>query len=87
MGLQTFFTSGEKETRAWTISQGSLAPVAAGKIHTDFQKGFIKAEIISFDDYIKCKGSVEAKNTGKLRLEGKDYIMQEGDVAVFRYNL
>ena len=87
LGLQTFFTSGEKETRAWTISQGSAAPVAAGKIHTDFQKGFIKAEIISFDDYINCKGSVEAKNTGKLRLEGKDYIMQEGDVAVFRYNL
>ena len=87
LDLITFFTVGPKETRAWTIKNNSTAPEAAGIIHTDFQKGFIKAEIISFDDYIKCKGSVEAKNTGKLRLEGKDYIMQEGDVAVFRYNL
>ncbi len=87
LNLQTFFTSGEKETRAWTIERDSKAPDAAGKIHTDFKKGFIRAEVISFSDYIKDGGSLAAKNSGKMRLEGKDYIMQEGDVVVFRYNI
>ena len=87
LNLQTFFTSGEKETRAWTIERYSKAPDAAGKIHTDFKKGFIRAEVISFSDYIKDGGSLAAKNSGKMRLEGKDYIMQEGDVVVFRYNI
>ncbi|MBH32188.1 MAG: redox-regulated ATPase YchF [Gammaproteobacteria bacterium] len=87
LNLQTFFTSGEKETRAWTIERDSKAPDAAGKIHTDFKKGFIRAEVISFSDYIKDGGSLAAKNSGKMRLEGKDYMMQEGDVVVFRYNI
>ena len=87
LNLGTFFTSGSTETRAWTIKKNSLAPEAAGKIHTDFQKGFIRAEVIAFDDYISLKGSLNAKNEGKMRLEGKDYQVTEGDIVVFRYNV
>jgi GTP-binding protein YchF len=87
LGLQTFFTAGPKEVRAWTIKQGSTAPQAAGKIHTDFEKGFIRAEVISFADYIKYHGEHGAKEAGRLRLEGKDYIVQDGDVMHFRFNV
>jgi hypothetical protein len=87
LNLGTFFTSGPTETRAWTIKKNSLAPEAAGKIHTDFQKGFIRAEVIAFKDYINLKGSVNAKNEGKMRLEGKEYQVAEGDIVVFRYNV
>ena len=87
LNLGTFFTSGPTETRAWTIKKNSLAPEAAGKIHTDFQKGFIRAEVIAFNDYISLKGSVNAKNEGKMRLEGKEYQVAEGDIVVFRYNV
>ena len=87
LNLGTFFTSGPTETRAWTIKKKALAPEAAGKIHTDFQKGFIRAEVIAFDDYVGLKGSVNAKNEGKMRLEGKEYRVAEGDIVVFRYNV
>ena len=87
LNLGTFFTSGPTETRAWTIKKKALAPEAAGKIHTDFQKGFIRAEVIAFDDYVGLKGSVNAKNEGKMRLEGKEYQVAEGDIVVFRYNV
>ena len=87
LNLSTFFTSGPTETRAWTIQKNMLAPEAAGKIHTDFQKGFIRAEVISFNDYIELQGSVNAKNEGKMRLEGKEYKVAEGDIVVFRYNV
>ena len=87
LNLGTFFTSGPTETRAWTINKKALAPEAAGKIHTDFQKGFIRAEVIAFDDYVGLKGSVNAKNEGKMRLEGKEYQVAEGDIVVFRYNV
>ena len=87
LNLGTFFTSGPTETRAWTIKKNALAPEAAGKIHTDFQKGFIRAEVIAFNDYIQLKGSINAKNEGKMRLEGKDYKVSEGDIVVFRYNV
>ena len=87
LNLGTFFTSGPTETRAWTIKKKALAPEAAGKIHTDFQKGFIRAEVIAFDDYVGLKGSVNAKNEGKMRLEGKEYQVVEGDIVVFRYNV
>jgi len=87
LGLQTYFTAGPKEVRAWTVKQGSTAPQAAGKIHTDFEKGFIRAEVISFDDYIKYHGENKAKEAGRLRLEGKDYIVQDGDVMHFRFNV
>ena len=87
LNLGTFFTSGPTETRAWTIKKNALAPEAAGKIHTDFQKGFIRAEVIAFEDYINLKGSVNAKNEGKMRLEGKEYQVAEGDIVVFRYNV
>lgn len=87
LGLQTFLTAGPKEVRAWTINQNSTAPEAAGVIHTDFKKGFIKAEVISFDD-LTAGGSISAaRSTGKVRLEGKDYIMREGDVVEFRFNV
>ena len=85
--LQTFFTAGVKEVRAWTVHVGATAPQAAGKIHTDFEKGFIRAEVISYDDFIACNGEQGAKDAGKWRLEGKDYIMQEGDVVHFRFNV
>jgi GTP-binding protein YchF len=85
--LQTFFTAGVQEVRAWTISVGDTAPKAAGRIHTDFEKGFIRAEVISFDDFIECNGEQGAKDAGKWRLEGKDYVMQEGDIVHFRFNV
>lgn len=85
--LQTFFTAGVKEVRAWTVHVGATAPQAAGKIHTDFEKGFIRAEVVSYEDFIACGGEQGAKDAGKWRLEGKDYIMQEGDVVHFRFNV
>jgi len=87
LGLQTYLTAGPKEVRAWTIHKGDTAPVAAGVIHTDFQKGFIKAEIVSFDDLIAAGSMAEAKAKGKVRMEGKDYVMQDGDVVEFRFNV
>jgi len=87
LGLETYFTAGEKEVRAWTIHKGSTAPQAAGVIHTDFEKGFIRAETISFMDYIAFKGEQGAKEAGKMRLEGKEYIVQDGDVMHFRFNV
>ena len=87
LGLQTFFTAGPKEVRAWTTKIGATAPNAAGEIHTDFEKGFIRAETISYDDYIAGNGEQGAKEAGRLRLEGKDYIVQEGDIMHFRFNV
>ncbi len=87
LGLQTYLTAGPKEVRAWTIHKGDTAPMAAGVIHTDFQKGFIKAEIVSFDDLIAAGSMTEAKSRGKVRMEGKDYIMHDGDVVEFRFNV
>jgi len=87
LGLQTYFTAGVKEVRAWTVRKGATAPQAAGVIHTDFEKGFIRAEVIAYEDFIACKGEQGAKDAGKWRLEGKDYIMQEGDVVHFRFNV
>ena len=87
MNLQTFFTAGEKEVRAWTIPVGATAPKAAGKIHTDFERGFIRAQTISFDDYVKYNGESGAKEAGKMRAEGKDYIVQDGDVITFLFNV
>ncbi len=87
LGLQTYFTAGPKEVRAWTVPVGATAPQAAGVIHTDFERGFIRAEVISYDDFIACKGEQGAKEAGKLRLEGKDYIVQDGDVIHFRFNV
>ena len=85
--LQTYFTAGEKEVRAWTVRVGATAPEAAGVIHTDFQRGFIRAEVVSFDDFVACGGEHGAKEAGKLRLEGKDYVVQDGDVMHFRFNV
>jgi ribosome-binding ATPase YchF (GTP1/OBG family) len=87
LGLQTYFTAGEKEVRAWTVRTGSTAPQAAGVIHTDFERGFIRAEVIAYDDYIKYQGEAGAKDAGKLRLEGKEYLVKEGDVMHFRFNV
>ena len=87
LGLQTYFTSGPKETRAWTIREGATAPQAAGVIHGDFEKGFIRAETIAFDDFIACNGEQGAKDAGKMRAEGKDYIVKDGDVLHFRFNV
>ncbi len=87
LGLQTYLTAGPKEARAWTIRQGWKAPQAAGVIHTDFEKGFIKAEVVSFADLDKAGGMAEAKAQGKVRMEGKDYVMQDGDVVEFRFNV
>ncbi|AOV18005.1 redox-regulated ATPase YchF [Acidihalobacter aeolianus] len=87
LGLQTYFTAGVKEVRAWTITAGSTAPQAAGRIHTDFEKGFIRAEVIGYDDFVACRGEQGAKDAGKWRLEGKDYVMHEGDVVHFRFNV
>ncbi|MCB2098076.1 MAG: redox-regulated ATPase YchF [Parvularculaceae bacterium] len=86
LGLQTYFTAGPKEARAWTIPVGATAPQAAGVIHTDFERGFIRAETIGFDDYVRCNGEVGAKEAGKMRLEGKEYVVQDGDVMNFRFN-
>jgi GTP-binding protein YchF len=85
--LITFFTVGPKETRAWTVTEGSKAPQAAGVIHTDFERGFIRAETVAYDDYIACKGESGARDAGKLRSEGKDYVVQDGDVLLFRFNV
>ncbi len=87
LGLQTYFTAGEKEVRAWTVPVGATAPQAAGVIHTDFERGFIRAEVIGYADYVACKGEAGAREAGKLRLEGKEYVMQEGDVVHFRFNV
>jgi GTP-binding protein YchF len=86
LGLLTFFTVGPKEARAWTVRKGARAPEAAGVIHTDFEKGFIRAETIAYGDYVAGKGEAGARDAGKLRLEGKDYIVQDGDVMHFRFN-
>jgi len=87
LGLHTYFTAGVKEVRAWTVKVGATAPEAAGVIHTDFQKGFIRAEVIAYDDFIQYKGEAGAKEAGKWRLEGKDYIVKDGDVIHFRFNV
>src|SRR5438874_7820198 len=87
LGLITFFTAGPKEARAWTVHRGARAPEAAGEIHTDFERGFIRAETIAFDDYIKFGGESGARDAGKLRSEGKDYVVQDGDVLLFRFNV
>ena len=87
LGLQTYFTAGPKEVRAWTVRIGATAPQAAGVIHTDFERGFIRAEVIGFQDYIACKGEHGAKEAGKMRLEGKEYIVKDGDVMHFRFNV
>ncbi|HST28359.1 MAG TPA: redox-regulated ATPase YchF [Rudaea sp.] len=87
LGLQTYFTAGEKEVRAWTVKRGSTAPQAAGVIHTDFERGFIRAETVAYDDFIKYKGENGAKDAGRLRLEGKEYLVKEGDVLHFRFNV
>ena len=87
LGLQTYFTAGVKEVRAWTVKAGSTAPQAAGVIHTDFEKGFIRAETIGYEDFIRCKGEAGAREAGRLRLEGKEYRVQEGDILHFRFNV
>ena len=84
--LDTYFTSGPEETRAWTIEKNCTAPKAAGEIHTDFEKGFIRAETVSYEDFVANEGWVNSKNNGKMRLEGKDYIVKDGDVLNFRFN-
>ena len=85
--LLTFFTVGKKEVRAWTVTSGSTAPQAAGRIHTDFERGFIRAEVTSYDDFVSLGGEQAAKEAGKLRLEGKSYIVREGDIMHFRFNV
>ena len=87
LDLVTFFTVGPKEARAWTVPRGTKAPQAAGVIHTDFEKGFIRAETISYDDYVACGGEQGAKEAGKMRLEGADYVIADGDVLHFRFNV
>lgn len=87
LGLISFLTAGEKETRAWTITKGTKAPQAAGKIHTDFEKGFIRAEVVDYDSLIECGSFALAKEKGKVRSEGKDYVFQDGDVVIFRFNV
>ena len=87
LGLISYFTAGVVEVRAWTIHKGWKAPKAASVIHNDFERGFIRAEVISYDDYIACGGEAKAKETGKMRLEGKDYIVNDGDVMHFRFNV
>ena len=85
LDLVTFFTAGPKEARAWTVTRGTKAPQAAGVIHTDFERGFIRAETIAYDDYVACGGEAGARDAGKMRLEGKDYVVQDGDVMHFRF--
>jgi ribosome-binding ATPase len=87
LGLITYFTAGPKEVRAWTVRRGSTAPQAAGVIHTDFERGFIRAEVIAYDDYIQYRGEAGAREAGRLRLEGKEYLVQEADVMHFRFNV
>ena len=87
LDLITFFTSGPKETRAWTVSKGSKAPQAAGVIHTDFERGFIRAQTIAYDDFVALGGEVPARDAGKARDEGKEYLVQDGDVMLFKFNV
>ncbi|MEP2381022.1 DUF933 domain-containing protein, partial [Parasphingorhabdus sp.] len=87
LDLQTFFTCGPKEARAWTVHKGAKAPEAAGEIHTDFERGFIRAETIAFDDYVILGGESAARDAGKLRQEGKDYVAQDGDIMNFKFNV
>jgi hypothetical protein len=87
LGLQTYFTAGPKEVRAWTVPQGATAPQAAGVIHTDFERGFIRAEVATYDDFVACGGEQGAKEAGRLRVEGKDYLVRDGDVVHFRFNV
>jgi ribosome-binding ATPase YchF (GTP1/OBG family) len=87
LGLQTFFTAGPKEAHAWTVPVGATASQAAGVIHTDFERGFIRAEVIAYADYVACKGEQGAKEAGKMRLEGKEYLVRDGDVMYFRFNV
>jgi hypothetical protein len=87
LGLISYLTAGEKETRAWTITKGTKAPQAAGKIHSDFEKGFIRAEICDWQTIIECNGLVGAREKGKVRSEGKDYVVKDGDVILFRFNV
>ncbi len=87
LGLRTYFTTGEKESRAWTFFEGSTAPVCAGRIHTDFQRGFIRAEVIQWDELLELGSWHAAKDVGKIRVEGKDYVAQDGDVMEFRFNV
>jgi ribosome-binding ATPase YchF (GTP1/OBG family) len=87
LGLQTYLTAGPKESRAWTIKVGTTAPQAAGVIHTDFERGFIKAEVVSYDELVAAGSMAEAKARGKVRIEGKDYVMADGDVVEFRFNV
>jgi ribosome-binding ATPase len=87
LGLETYFTAGVKEVRAWTVHKGSTAPQAAGVIHTDFERGFIRAEVIAFNDYVTLGGEAKSKEAGKMRLEGKEYIVKDGDVMHFRFNV
>jgi len=87
LGLMSYLTAGEKEVRAWTITKGTKAPQAAGKIHTDFEKGFIKAEIVSFSDLVEAGSFLKAKEKGKVRMEGKDYVVQDGDIVLFKFNV
>ena len=87
LGLMSYLTAGEIEVRAWTIKKGTKAPQAAGKIHSDIERGFIKAEIVSYDDLVNCGGMVKAREKGLIRLEGKDYIMKEGDIVDFKFNV
>ncbi|HHB83512.1 MAG TPA: DUF933 domain-containing protein, partial [Devosia sp.] len=86
LGLQTYFTAGPKETRAWTIKKGTKAPAAAGVIHTDFERGFIRAQTIAYNDYVELGGEVAAKEAGKARDEGKEYVVADGDVMLFKFN-
>jgi ribosome-binding ATPase YchF (GTP1/OBG family) len=87
LGLQTYFTAGVKEVRAWTVAKGATAPQAAGVIHSDFERGFIRAEVVAYDDFIKHHGEQGARAAGRLRLEGKEYIVQDGDVMHFLFNV
>lgn len=87
LGLQTFFTAGEPEVRAWTVKRGATAPQAAGVIHTDFEKGFIRAEVVGYEDFVAHRGEAGAKDAGRWRLEGKEYRVAEGDVMHFRFNV
>ena len=87
LDLETFFTAGPKEAHAWTIHRGARAPEAAGKIHTDFERGFIRAETITYDEYVSCGSEQAARAAGKMRSEGKDYVVQDGDVILFRFNV
>jgi ribosome-binding ATPase YchF (GTP1/OBG family) len=87
LGLISFLTAGADEVRAWTIREGTKAPKAAGKIHSDFERGFIRAEVVAFDDLVKCGGIAAARESGLLRSEGRDYAMRDGDVVTFRFNV